>query len=310
MGNTQPIFILGVMPRSGTNFLSDLLCHHPDCAAPTPIAEDNLLYYSDALFEYVDLVGRSWRREWQVGDKKRELLAHSIGSGLIEFLCEDVGEERLVTKSTTVHNLPNFVLLFPDAHLLILIRDGRDTVESLGKSWNVPQEWAMRRWADGARLILEFLKENHGSHHKYLVIRYENLVCNFRDEVQRILTFLDLDVSRYDPDAAEQLPVRGSSTSRGRSGVGVDWMPREKTADFKPIGRWHRWSRQKQERFRWIAGTYLASFGYEPAMPLTSPALYAIRNTILDMWWLIGGIGRAIAGKAKRTMRTYRDASS
>ena len=35
----EPIFILGISQRSGTNFVSDLLALHPDCDA-TLIPED------------------------------------------------------------------------------------------------------------------------------------------------------------------------------------------------------------------------------------------------------------------------------
>ena len=55
--------ILGMMPRSGTNFLSDLLCLHPDCAVPDPVLEDYLLHHEDILERYVDSVRWGWRPE-------------------------------------------------------------------------------------------------------------------------------------------------------------------------------------------------------------------------------------------------------
>ena len=55
----SPIFILGISQRSGTNFLFDLLCLHPDCGAPSIKWEDFLVDKSDLLVRYVSSV-YSW----------------------------------------------------------------------------------------------------------------------------------------------------------------------------------------------------------------------------------------------------------
>ena len=46
---TQPIFIFGIMQRSGTNYLWDMLRLHPDVAIRMPIVEDHLLQRSHQL---------------------------------------------------------------------------------------------------------------------------------------------------------------------------------------------------------------------------------------------------------------------
>jgi hypothetical protein len=49
----DPIFIHGVLPRSGTNFLWHLLLLHPDCApAVLPVYEDLFLEHSDHLVAF------------------------------------------------------------------------------------------------------------------------------------------------------------------------------------------------------------------------------------------------------------------
>ena len=55
------IFVLGVMPRSGTNYLYDFLALHPDCApARAPIWEDFFLQHADLLMAYTATVRRRW----------------------------------------------------------------------------------------------------------------------------------------------------------------------------------------------------------------------------------------------------------
>ena len=127
----DPIFIHGILPRSGTNFLSDLLLLHPDCAAAIdPVREDLFLDRSDALQEFVDSVIGAWDPRWgEVTDEIRSRLYSAIGEGLAAFLRADP-HRRLVSKSPSFRHLGRFFTLFPHAKLLILVRDGRANVYS------------------------------------------------------------------------------------------------------------------------------------------------------------------------------------
>src|SRR5215208_2064957 len=54
-GRGEPIFIHGILPRSGTNFLWDLLLLHPDLTrAREPVNEDLFLAHSAPLVRFVD----------------------------------------------------------------------------------------------------------------------------------------------------------------------------------------------------------------------------------------------------------------
>src|ERR671924_299705 len=96
----DPIFIHGIMPRSGTNFLCDLVLLHPDCArALNPVREDLFLDHSDHLVAFANRVRASWDPCW--GDFEADLtdrLCAGIGEGLVAFLWSD-RRRRLVTKS-------------------------------------------------------------------------------------------------------------------------------------------------------------------------------------------------------------------
>ena len=237
------IFILGITPRSGTNFLSDLLCLHPDCAAPAPIFEDHLTYHADLLIQYAKNVSQSWRPSWNISKDLQASLSSSLGNGLIEFLSLRVGDNRLVTKTPSVRNLQHFFTAFPGAHLLVLVRDGRDVVESMVRGFAVNPEWAMRRWAEAARTILHFQESNPNTDSKYLIVRYEDLVESLQTELRKILVFLGLNVETYDFESATHLPVRGSSTLRTPGEEPVHWEPIEKPTDFNPVQRWRQWDR-------------------------------------------------------------------
>lgn len=294
------IFILGITPRSGTNFLSDLLCLHQDCAAPAPILEDHLTYHADLLIHYVTTVSQSWRPNWNISQDLQASLCRSLGNGLIEFLSLRVSDKRLVTKTPSVRNLQHFFTVFPGARLLILIRDGRDVVESMVKSFGTNPEWVMRRWAEGARLIHQFKETTQNAQGKYLIVRYEDLVQNLQSELPRILSFLGLSTGVYNFEGAATLPVKGSCEFRLPEQDTVHWTPVEKPIGFNPIRRWCSWDQTMHDRFNWIAGPSLLAFGYEPVENPTNSSWLRIRNRLHDLRWYAGALFRPSADALRR----------
>ena len=140
-GITAPIFVLGIMQRSGTGFIQRLLCQHPDCYQGGAIREDYLLEHSDLLLKYSELSYERWNPSWEVEKNvgSPELLFRCLGDGLISFLghqfVSDNGSgaeslsaassKRIVTKTPSVKHLSHFFKLFPESYLIIIVRDGR-----------------------------------------------------------------------------------------------------------------------------------------------------------------------------------------
>src|SRR5258708_3907506 len=87
----DPIFIQGVLPRSGTNFLWDLLLLHPDCTrGREPVNEDFFLEHSNHLTEFVEVVRGTWDPIWGTfGPDIQARLCEGIGEGLVSFLWTD-----------------------------------------------------------------------------------------------------------------------------------------------------------------------------------------------------------------------------
>ena len=225
---TDPIFLLGITPRSGTAYLSQLLNLHPDCSI-NEIFEDYFLYYSDMLINYARAVSRRWGTKWC--EESNEAICNAIGNGLLTFLTSrirDKGKSRLFAKTPSVCNLNFFFKFFPHAQLLILIRDGRAVAESYAKGFHCPLERVARYWAKGARAILEFDRNYKSSPFKYLILKYEDVFVNLESELTRIFQFLDLSTKRYDFEAAANLPIRGSSFFRGNETESVHWHPVKK----------------------------------------------------------------------------------
>jgi len=285
----RPIFILGIMQRSGTNFLSDLLCAHPSCGTPTPIWEDFLVAKSDDLIRYVDAVGDCWGPGWGVADHTRESLAQSIGDGILEFLQDQCDEDRVVTKTPSVQNLDMFSRVFRGADLLILVRDGRSVVESGVNSFNWFRDSAIHKWADAAETIDKF-SEKHGRGEKsvrFLIVQYEDLWTNPAKQLADIFNFLDLDADSYNFGLVRKLPVRGSSTHGRSQNSQVDWTPKEMTSDFDPMSRFRDWTRARHVRFNWVAGRYLTRFGYQPHYSHRQNPLWILWNLAMDLRWEI-----------------------
>jgi hypothetical protein len=284
-GNAAPIFILGMMPRTGTHFLGNLLCLHPDCAKSV-LAEDALTANAHVLARYVEKLEQGWRST--MGDNcpaEGDELFQCLGHGLIEFLhrtrrkvaearvskfnqplAADFDDKRLVTKSPWVHNLDLFFRLFPRAPLLVLIRRGPETVESYVQSFAPAREMqdyeqAMHYWVRGAQTILRWRNDTRDGKPQPLIVRYEDLHQNTEHEMRRVLAFLELDVTRYDFDAMRNVPVVGSSTFK-RGEDGVHWLPVRKTADFDPLARATGWTLELHARFHDLAGVESAQLGY------------------------------------------------
>jgi hypothetical protein len=267
----QAIFILGVEHRSGTNFLADLLALHSDCCRPLSIGEDYLLQHVQHLKRYAVKLHDSWNPAWRESATQADLGA-ALGRGLLSVLTDQATHRgRLVTKTPRADHLASFPWLFPAHPLLIIVRDGRAVAESAVQSFGWTYKEAIRRWNHGARSILEFDRDHRGGDCRYMIVRYEDLVTDLAHNLRRILSFLRLDAARYDFGAAENMPVRGSSTLKSQ-GQTLHWKPVAKSQDFRPLERAKNWTSSQHRLFLAEGGMSQQLLGYriegthEPSM--------------------------------------------
>jgi hypothetical protein len=294
-----PIFILGMLQRSGTNFLRDLLVEHPHCQGSDRLAEDHLVHHAELLAQYSGWVSGHWANHTapeDVGRLQAELL-QSIGRGLREFIAESVGGYRPVLKTPSVRNVDLFFRLFEDASLLILVRDGRSMVESGMRSFGWDFEEAARNWATAADRITGFRTAMGDQTQRWRIVRYEDLLTD-STELRDILAAVSLDADSYDFEAARRMPVKGSSSYR-RAGGDVHWQPVEPGADFQPLNRWADWSQSRHARFNWLAGAQMRALGYELVEPGAGGAR-RMWNRYRDGRWFVRRVRDRLLSRVRR----------
>jgi hypothetical protein len=299
---TELVYLAGITPRSGTNWLYDLIAKHPECQKALGW-EDHFVRHAEHLSTYAQSLRGSWKEDWPLQQRDADCaVLREFGEGLKrvleysnereESVCIDESQRkisggRLLTKTPSVKGIEQFFSLFPGAHLIILVRDGRSVVESGMRTFDWPFEWAVGRWREAARTILKFgEREEDGPCH---VIRYEELFRDTLGKLKDLLDFLRLDPSTYDFEAAIDTPVKGSSTY-GQDDGDVDWEPVEKGEDFNPLRRWDTWSDARLDRFNWIAGEELRALGYSTERR-TQPWTRKMR---CGYWELTDRLGRGV----------------
>lgn len=298
------VYLLGVMPRSGTNFLNDLMCRHPDIGTTVHLPEDFLIANSDHLVQYAEAVYRSWDTLWGEFDPAlTEPLLKALGAGLESFLYAQTDTEWLSTyiseddianaakenlvprikvnppirlaRTPAVENLQNVARL-SDSKAVIIVRDGRAVLESGMRSFGWFFEDAIQRWSRAAQLIHDVAKNNDQMH----VVRYEDILDDREGVMRSIFEFLEIDPDLY--DYAAEVAVRGSSTFFDDK-KGMNWGETKMTKDFDPRKRWDHWRRSRHARTNWVAADQLRLFGYEPVD--ASGPVWSVYNMLYDAVW-------------------------
>lgn len=260
------VFIHGVLPRSGTNYLADILALHPDVHAhPGRIWEFPLLYVAPGARalqrEFVGMFTRNAEVTTEY-----DFLAF-IASGWAKMLQQEAPDRTLVIKTPHVQHIDLFRYIFPNDKLILCLRDGRDVLQSSMDTFKdsplTRKSFAelCREWAFGAEVILDHEPGGHFQSPNVMVARYEPIAAGDQDMVQKLVAHGGLDPRRFPFDAYRALPVRGSSRSQRKDHD--RWStPEPRTADFNPVGRWETWSKREKAVFKKIAGPALVRAGY------------------------------------------------
>ncbi len=260
-GTERPpaIIINGVMRRSGTNFIGELLSLHPNyCSYPGKIWEVPFLSTSLKLLEAQESFFKGYHRN-------RERIGSAdflplFGSAFIAYLHSFVPEhQQILTKVPGVEQLWNFPRVFPYEKLIILQRDGRDLVASTLKSWP-DSDFAevCTQWKQSQELILKFRNETPQGNVCY--VKFEDAVKDPCGTVKLIFETLDMDDAAFPYDKVDSLPVKGSSSLRVDGQM--TWEGIEKPKSFNPIGRWKEWTKIQKRTFKNICGETLIRSGY------------------------------------------------
>jgi protein-tyrosine sulfotransferase len=263
-----PIIVLGVMPRSGTNYVRDLLAKHPDVHPdPEQFYEFPLLHAAQDAAAFTERFIAMFPNNREVLGRW-DALAMLSGAWLRRFQAE-AGNKHMLLKCPHVQNLSLATHIFPGAKIVLCLRDGRDvTASSLKtfKRWSPARKTVSqlaKEWALGADAIMSFAPGGANAHPDVTVVQYESMVADTSVQLKDLLEVVGLDAADYPFETLDSMPVRGSSQSDKSDDN--RWQAEAKAADFNPVGRWKGWSASRITRFHRIAGSALQAAGYDVA---------------------------------------------
>ena len=250
------IYITSPTQRSGTNFLSLLLKLHEELEMPdSKFAPDEHFLYSftGKLNEFISTLISYWGYWIKDNNLKQEIhnqMLSYLGDGMLKYLSNYINPGKtLLLKTPDANDLEYFPYLFPNGKAIILLRDGRDTVESFVKSFS--GKWAFKkmccRWSKRVHYIYE-LMDRENSNNYFKIVKYEELVVRPGAVLKDILEFLYLDEEKYLWNEVSNTPVIGSSSIADN---GEDfWEPKKRNSDFNPVGKWERWDKRRKQTFK------------------------------------------------------------
>lgn len=258
------VLINGVMPRTGTNYLHSLLALHPDVvASPFNILEMSLLN----IIEDARRFERAFLAEYhpdRTFTHDLEMYTYLI-SGFLRRIESSFPDDKIILlKSPHSRMMRYFPYLFPREQSIVIVRDGRRTIQSTIDTWplhffGLTFADYCREWSYGTEAAFDALSrmdERTGR-----LVRFETMVSDPQRTVRDLMGFLSLDDARYPYDRVSDLPILGSSTASRQNGK-VTWEPVKKTKEFDPTKRPVAWSRARQAIFDAIAGNMQTKAGY------------------------------------------------
>src|SRR3954447_17047570 len=246
------IFNVGAR-RSGTFWLQRIVASHPEVAAVP--SETHL--FSDGIAPLFERFQHSERSSPTVGkvyvDRESILDASRDLCDVVfaEFL--EPGASR-VAERTPLHalHLDLIAAIYPDAHFVHIVRDGRDVARSIvAQPWGPKTiEGAAQEWrtavvaARGASLPPQTYRE----------IRYEDLLADPEPVLRDVYGWLGLDAEDRIVAAAVNEATVGANLGASPSGIAV--------------GKWRDvCSSRELSAFDGVAGDLLAELGYPPSFP-------------------------------------------
>ena len=272
-----PVFIVGC-PRSGTSFLYHLLL------SAGGFAEFHTQMNAYDVLEPIfgDLSVPKNRKaaiaEWlrskgfkvsglDAAETEAKVLADCRGtSDFLRIIMEEVARKQGVDRwiDSTPTNAPHMMRIqrdFPDAQFIHIIRDPRDVALSLDKQgWSRPLPWDRKRSLLAAALYWEWIvrkgrKLGAALAHRYIEVRYEDLVQHPRETLAVIGGFLneDLDYARIQETSI-------GSVKKPLTSFKEDLQKGE----FTPVGRWkEKFPAGQLAQFEALIGDYMQELGYK-----------------------------------------------
>ena len=255
------IFAVGAR-RSGTNWLQRILTAHPDVAT---VPSETYLFsiglqplwerFHQGVFGSPG-VGYIHMDRPALADALREFCDRVF----LPFLDAAPGTERLVERTPQhVTSLELIGEIYPDAHVVHIVRDGRDVARSLlSHDWpDAPRtiEAAAEEW----RSYVDAGDQAGARLRAYRVVRYEEMLADPKRIVSELYTWLGLETT---PEIVEATLLESE-------------VPFNVDANSPKVasGKWRRsFTEEDLAAFMRVAGETLARLGYDDGSALEDPA--------------------------------------
>jgi len=246
------IYIGASAQRSGTNFLARILIEHPSVSRPHGHWEWPGLYFSEELKSYSSKLDNRFK-------KKRKDLPFNANKKIFQFLGEgyqrefedvivDKDAEFIVHKFPGAVGLENVFRFFPEARLIVLLRNGKDNVDSFYRAATYDKKGLSKLkkfaasclvWRNNIKSIYSFLNNNEKD---VLVVDYDRLNKDSYKESLKVLKFNNLKEPENWKNTIENIGVKGSSFYKeGEESSNLkstNWKIEKKTKAFNPNERW------------------------------------------------------------------------
>ncbi len=260
-GPRPDICLLAGFPRSGTTLLETILAAHPRCVGTD---ESGILatHFRDPLVLQAASTEEALAELDSFGSEALSAGRAEYLRCTEEYLGQPVGDRLLVEKEpllTADFAVP--LRLFPAARVLMPLRDPRDVVLSyfftlvpLGPSSVAAADLGetCRHYAEVMRHWLHLRGELN--HHRWMEVRYEDLLAEPEDCTRRLAAFLGLEWTEAMLEPHQQLTGRFVSTP--------SYADVAQPMHRRSVGRWRRYHRWLEPHLH-VLEPYLTAFGYD-----------------------------------------------
>lgn len=267
---SNPFFIVGV-PRSGTTLLTVLLNNHSEVFLDKKAIAIRTLNFQQRVelaIKKTPSVERQniWRAEAAKDDRLQSFLhwplldAKDITLG--DFVSRSFAQRAKIHNKTlfgdkspdAIERLPELLSLFPEAKLVIVVRDARPNVASLVKRQYLHLRVAAQRWKDwnaAGTAAAEWLGANRVLH-----VRYEDLLTKPETTLLQVCSFLSI---AFEPG---MLDLENAAATQQKDAYV------KKTLDTAAIDKWKKeLSPTDVAKIEYICGDWMHRFNYETITP-------------------------------------------
>jgi hypothetical protein len=232
--------------------------------------EDYLVLFGDRLDDYRSQLLKTWEMQALAFDRLRSALDDTLADWYAAFLRQLGDGRRTIAKSPSAENLDRVMpWLLRDVDVVMVVRDPRAVLQSARMTFTDSFERRLQAYVRSGQAILG--SQSLGG----VVVRYEDLLDNRRHELGRVLDAVGLPRSGYDFDAADHLPIRGSSTAASPD---TRWHGTPWHAGFDGHRRDAQLPARLRRRVEWVARREMEAFGYDGREAVTATQALEMRT--------------------------------